>query len=553
VYYSPGDLVNVYYGSRTGLSGRPNRTAHSEQAGSQFGHDVSAAGDVNGDGYDDLLIGAMKFNGRYKAGGKAYVYFGSKYGLNLTNRWTAEYDLPVEAGVDEDHEQFFSWGLSGAGDVNGDGFDDIIVGACFAERGDRNEGMAFLFLGSLNGPREEPSWIAEGNHPHALFGQSVSSAFDVNGDGFDDIIVGIPEATDGQETEGAAACYYGARSGLPRFPNGILEGDHTHEHFGSFIRSAGDINGDGFADVLILGPGYEDLTAAGALKVGRILISFGSPDGLPFRHQWSLEKPALIGIQERIDVYHRKFGSVIYWGPSSIAVLALISGFLFIQAKLRTRIRRLSEENRALVQADERSRIARDIHDHLGANLAQLAVWSELAKKGEIDETFSRHLTRIADLAQTAASDVSRLAWILGESSAYLEDFLAHLGQTVINDLEAASIECRIELPPAMPRQEVSYEVRLQVASVLKEAITNVLKHARATKVTFRATVDEKHLRIALIDNGGGIIQPAGLSIGNGIRNMEQRIASIGGVFNISSVTLGTSVQIQMPWQPNRT
>ncbi|MCI0528339.1 MAG: FG-GAP-like repeat-containing protein, partial [Nitrospira sp.] len=215
--------LQIYAGSPTGLKDAPSWVLQSEQAGSHFAHDVATAGDVNGDGFDDLVVGAMKFSGRFKDGGKAYLYFGSQNGLSKKPNWTAEYPLEPEAGVDEEKEQFFTFGLSGACDVNGDGFDDVIIGASFAERRDRNEGIVFVYHGSASGLSKSPDWTSESNHPHALFGQSVSSAFDVNGDGFDDIIVGAPQAMDGQQEEGAALLFYGSPKGLSGLPKWTME------------------------------------------------------------------------------------------------------------------------------------------------------------------------------------------------------------------------------------------------------------------------------------------------------------------------------------------
>jgi hypothetical protein len=233
----------------------------------------------------------MKFNGRYEAGGKAYLYYGSPHGLSLTNFWSAEYDLPITKGIDDIHEQFFSCGLSSASDVNGDGFDDVAIGAWYAERGDRNEGLAFVFHGSPRGLAEKPAWIAEGNHAHALFGQSLATAFDVNGDGYDDVLVAAPQASNGQQLEGAVVIYRGSRKGLARSPSGTIEGDHSHERLGEPVRCAGDINGDGYPDVLLVGPGYQGTRSDNPVERGRLVVCFGGPNGLPFTHEWSPNKP----------------------------------------------------------------------------------------------------------------------------------------------------------------------------------------------------------------------------------------------------------------------
>jgi hypothetical protein len=173
--------VFVYHGSATGLSTTPSWTAESNQAGAQFGYSVSSAGDVNGDGFSDVIVGAPEFDSPEANEGRVFVYHGSATGLSTTPSWTAESN---QAGAR------FGWSVSSAGDVNGDGFSDVIVGAPEFDSPELNEGRVFVYHGSATGLSTTPSWTAESNQAGARFGYSVSSAGDVNGDGFSDVIVG---------------------------------------------------------------------------------------------------------------------------------------------------------------------------------------------------------------------------------------------------------------------------------------------------------------------------------------------------------------------------
>ena len=112
----------------------------------------------------------------------------------------------------------FGCSVATAGDVNNDGFSECIVGACFSTSGEANEGRAFLWHGSMTGLGTGPAWTAEGNQQSVSFGHAVAHAGDVNGDGFSDIIVGSPMLDD----EGHVFLYYGnSGPGVARVPRQI--------------------------------------------------------------------------------------------------------------------------------------------------------------------------------------------------------------------------------------------------------------------------------------------------------------------------------------------
>ena len=104
--------------------------------------------------------------------------------------------------------------MATAGDVNGDGYSDVIVGAPRYDNGQTDEGRAFVYHGSAAGLAPPPAWTAEGNQAGADFGGSVATAGDVNGDGYSDVIVGAPVYDNGQTDEGRAFVYHGSAAGL---------------------------------------------------------------------------------------------------------------------------------------------------------------------------------------------------------------------------------------------------------------------------------------------------------------------------------------------------
>src|SRR5262249_35126904 len=157
------------------------------QASASFGTSVASAGDVNRDGYDDVIIGASGYDAGQTDEGAAFLFLGSASGVASGNPSTASAQFESnQAGA------FLGPGVAGAGDVNRDGFADLIVGASKYDAGQTDEGAAFLFLGTVSGISSgNPSTASaqlESNAIVSWFGDSVAAAGDVNGDGYGDVI-----------------------------------------------------------------------------------------------------------------------------------------------------------------------------------------------------------------------------------------------------------------------------------------------------------------------------------------------------------------------------
>jgi hypothetical protein len=220
LYYDQPELSEgaafVFLGSGSGIvtAGNPgNADAQLEanQADALLGYSVAGAGDVDGDGYDDVIVGARRYDAPDANEGAAFVFLGNASGI-------ADGDPSTAAAQIESNQANSLLGheVAGAGDVNGDGYDDVIVGANYYSAGQTSEGAAFAFLGSASGivrwgsPDNADAHL-ESNQEFARLGQSVAGAGDVNGDGYDDVIVGArnydfePEAN-----EGVAFVYLGA-------------------------------------------------------------------------------------------------------------------------------------------------------------------------------------------------------------------------------------------------------------------------------------------------------------------------------------------------------
>ena len=251
------------------------------------GSSVSSAGDLNGDGLDDVLIGAPYLNDGTTYTGGAYVVFGSATPGSFQLKAS---DLDGTNGfqlVGVADEDFAGVSVSSAGDVNGDGLDDIIVGAPGAGLDDY--GAAYVIFGRTKAfPDKLPLANLDGTNGFAIyganvnhhFGTSVSTAGDINGDGYGDVIIGAPGAGGEAANSGNAYVFFGkggAFSGsysVGTFPNShgfVIAGTSTGDNVGGSVGGGGDINGDGYDDVVIGASGAN----SGGTDRGAAYVLFG--------------------------------------------------------------------------------------------------------------------------------------------------------------------------------------------------------------------------------------------------------------------------------------
>ncbi|MCB0726388.1 MAG: FG-GAP repeat protein [Ignavibacteriae bacterium] len=208
-----------------------------------FGLSVNSAGDVNGDGFSDIIIGAPA-----SSSGNAYIYFGGP-----------EMDTVADIQLNgEDLYTEFGWSVASAGDVNGDGYDDVIIGARHY-RAFNYTGRAYIFFGGKL-MDSTPDVIMDGEEPYSLFGYSVSSAGDMNKDGYDDVVIG---ARYYRSIMGRAYIYLGGPD-MDNIADGRMTGESANSNYGVNVSIAGDVNGDGYSDIIV-----------GATMTGKAYIYLG--------------------------------------------------------------------------------------------------------------------------------------------------------------------------------------------------------------------------------------------------------------------------------------
>ncbi len=272
-----------------------------EDAGDLSGISVSSAGDFNGDGFDDMLIGADAADPNGTASGESYVVFGKVLPLNINLAFLGAAGVKVLGIAAQDQS---GRSVSSAGDVNGDGFDDLLIGASAADSSSGESYVVFgkaippvtIHLSTLGAGGITITGIAAGDQS----GRSVSSAGDVNGDGYDDLLIGAWAADPGAIVNAGESYVIFGEAAPPQTISlstastvGInIVGISANDNSGYSVSGAGDVNGDGFDDLLIGAKGADPGGESGA---GESYVVFGSDFSAAVTHAGTAASETLTG------------------------------------------------------------------------------------------------------------------------------------------------------------------------------------------------------------------------------------------------------------------
>lgn len=243
------------------------------------------------------------------------------------------------------------------------------------------------------------------------------------------------------------------------------------------------------------------------------------------------------------------------WFLSLAGVTTSVSLILVIRQVSTARLRRQLERLRQKEALEkERARIARDLHDQLGANLTQIALLSEMVESDkEHPEEVADHARQIARTARETTRGLDEIVWTVNPANDTLEGLASYLCQYVHDYLTVAGLPCRLEVPPHFPAVPLAPEVRHHVYMIIKEAVTNLVRHARARTAWFRVRLDGETVIMEIEDDGRGL-DPAALtqSTRNGLKNMQKRMAEARGRLEfLPRAGGGTCVRLILPCPQN--
>ncbi len=244
----------------------------------------------------------------------------------------------------------------------------------------------------------------------------------------------------------------------------------------------------------------------------------------------------------------------------SFVTVLLIAGTarLVFNRRLRQRLAVLAQQQ---ATERERIRIAKDMHDEIGSKLTKISYMSERAK-GELrgQEPVARKLNSIASTSRDLLQSLDEIVWAVNPHNDTLEHLAAYLGHYATEYLQNTAVDCELHIPQGLPHHPLSAETRHNLFLAFEEALNNALKHGRATRVRVDMQAGPTQFEIRVEDNGCGFDPDAiasatnspsplsGRRVGNGLRNLQQRLADTGGQCRVESRPgHGTSVILTVP------
>ncbi len=236
----------------------------------------------------------------------------------------------------------------------------------------------------------------------------------------------------------------------------------------------------------------------------------------------------------------------IFYGLCGSTLLLGISTFETYRHRAQRRI--LGLEKQAAL-ALERERLARDLHDDLGASLSRITLLSQAAARELQDHLVAApYLSRISSIASQVVDSISELVWATNPKYDNLESLAAYFREYAAQYFDSSGTDCRLCFPSNLPARPLTADFRRQLFLVFKEALHNVAKHARASRVEISLAAQPDWLELIVQDNGKGMPSQSPSGLHHGLSNMRERIASLRGAFNLQSEPgQGTRISFRLP------
>ncbi|HET7624171.1 MAG TPA: ATP-binding protein [Verrucomicrobiae bacterium] len=235
-----------------------------------------------------------------------------------------------------------------------------------------------------------------------------------------------------------------------------------------------------------------------------------------------------------------------------VSVLAVFAFVLVLCLWLMIQLIGQSKASRLLQL--QRARIARDIHDDLGARLTQLVLLGELAQSELPTQSETRaQIDQICEQARSLSNAMSEVVWAVSSRRDTLRDFAAYVCRYAQLFLKDTPIRCRLDVEPELPSLAFDLAGRRNLLLAVKEAISNAAKHSGANEIFLRIHHDGKDLRVVVEDNGTGFDLATADNTRNGLTNMAQRMWEVGGRFSINTAPgMGCRIQFELPLTQTR-
>jgi len=289
------------------------------------------------------------------------------------------------------------------------------------------------------------------------------------------------------------------------------------------------------------------VAAYGSLAPGnyQLRVRATNNDGIPSRKDAVLDFVVLPFFWQTLP-FQLGLGGILFTGTA-------VAAYRFSQMKSRRQTEAFKRE--ADIQR-ERTRIARDMHDQIGASLTQIALLAELAEyeqeRGKASAS-ADDLKLLANTSREAVSHLDEIVWAVNPRHDNLGSLLEYVGEKALQMTHAAGLRCRLNLPQDVPHVSLNADFRHHVFLMIQEALNNAVKHAEAQEISLQVTThDENGIEIKIRDDGRGFDpdeKRTAESTHDGLQNLSDRAQSLKGICTIFSLPdAGSTITIQLPW-----